>query len=105
MRPVAPGPAGATRTPGPPCVAPGPAGATRTPGPALVAAALVPLAVLVVDPAGWFPFGPVKWLVVSVLVPLGAALLWRDRPVRVQRAATVASLALVAWLAVAAAAG
>ena len=35
-------------------------------GPMLLGA-LAPLTFLVVDPAGWYPFGPVKWLSVSVL--------------------------------------
>ena len=45
-------------------------GERRAPG---VLAALAPVTLLVLDPAGWFPFGPVKWLAVSTLVLGGSA--------------------------------
>ena len=37
------------------------------------AAVLAPAAVLAVDPAGWYPFGPLKWLLVTTLVLFAAA--------------------------------
>ncbi|MEY2451266.1 MAG: hypothetical protein QOD92_840 [Acidimicrobiaceae bacterium] len=68
-------------------------------------AAVLPLAALVVDPKGWFPFGPGKWLAVSTLVPAGTALiLWRERP-RVSRLVTHAAIALVVWMAIGAVVG
>ena len=73
--------------------------------PALLIAALAPASLLAVDPAGWYPFGPVKWLAVSVLVPAGAALVLARRPLRVAVVPTAAALALVGWLALAAALG
>lgn len=73
-------------------------------GPVLLAA-LAPTVMLAVDPVGLFPFGPVKWLAVTVLVIAGAAaLLWRA-PVRFVRAPTVAAGLLVVWMAVAAVGG
>lgn len=77
----------------------------RTRSPAVLIAALAPASLLAVDPWGWYPFGPVKWLAVSVLVPAGAALVLARRPLRVAAAPTAAALGLVAWLAVAAAVG
>lgn len=70
-----------------------------------VLAALAPAALLVLDPVGWYPFGPAKWLVVSTLVPAGAALLWTGRTVRVNRVQLVAVIVLLALLALAAALG
>jgi O-antigen ligase len=77
----------------------------RRPPPVFVVAAVLPLAVLAIDPGGWFPFGPVKWLAISALIPLGAALVWSERPVRARRDLTIASVVLVGSLAVAAAVG
>jgi O-antigen ligase/Flp pilus assembly protein TadD len=68
-------------------------------------AAVLPLTALIVDPAGWFPFGPGKWLVVSTLVPAGAALVLRKGAVRVSRGVTLAAVALVGWMAVSAVVG
>jgi hypothetical protein len=48
--------------------------------PATVVAALAPVSLLAVDPWGWYPFGPVKWLAVSTLVPAGAAVVLARRP-------------------------
>ena len=63
---------------------------------AIVLAALIPLAVLGLDPAGWYWFGPVKWLVVSALVPLGAAIVLWGRPLRlVTRPAFAAGTAAI----------
>lgn len=73
--------------------------------PAWLVAAVAPVTLLAVDPAGWYPFGPVAWLAVSTLVPLGAALLFARRPLRVRVRPTAVGLGLVAWLAVAAALG
>jgi hypothetical protein len=71
----------------------------------LALAALAPVAMLAVDPWGWFPFGPVKWLAVAALVPAGSALVLRARPLRVPELVRAALLVLVGWLAVAAVAG
>ena len=68
-----------------------------------VLAALAPVTMLVVDPAGWFPFGPVKWLAVSTLLPLGGALVLARAPVRwPPRPLGLAMAALLGWLALAA---
>lgn len=72
---------------------------------AVVLAALVPAAMLAVDPSGWYPFGPVKWALVSTLVLGGAALVLAARPVLVGIPPTAAAGLLVFWLAVAAASG
>lgn len=71
----------------------------------VVLAALAPVTLLVVDPAGWFPFGPAKWLAVSTLVLGGSALVLADRPTRVPRPLLLALGALLGWLALAAAVG
>ena len=68
-------------------------------------AALAPAAMLTVDPWGWYPFGPSKWLVIPTLVLVGGALVLRDRPVRVPGGVGMVLLALVGWMAVAAALG
>src|SRR5688572_15197736 len=61
---------------------------------------------LAVDPSGWFPFGPVKWLAVSTLVLLGAALVAHDRPLRwPPRALGLVVVALLGWLTVTATVG
>lgn len=52
------------------------------PGPAAVAAALVPAAVLAVDPGGLAPFGPVKWLLVPALTFGVLAWLAHERRLR-----------------------
>src|SRR5690606_23654948 len=67
-----------------------------------VLAAVAPVTLVAIDPAGWYPFGPVKWLAVSVLVPLGTAVMLARRPLRVAAAPTAAAALLLAWLAVAA---
>lgn len=69
----------------------------------LAVTGFVPLLLLVVDPAGWYPFGPVKALVASVGVLVLAALTLA--PARSARPALVAAGALVAVLAVAAIVG
>ncbi len=71
----------------------------------LVLATLAPTVMLAVDPLGLFPFGPLKWLAVTVLVTAGAAAVLWSTPVRFVRAPTVASVLLVAWMAVAAIGG
>lgn len=63
--------------------------------------ALVPLVFLAVDPAGWYWFGPVKWLLVSTLVPVAATLVTRS-PLRLTGRPTIAATALITWIAVAA---
>ena len=52
----------------------------------LALAALAPAAMLTVDPWGWYPFGPSKWLVIPTLLLGGATLVLRDRPIRVPHA-------------------
>ncbi len=68
--------------------------------PAIVIAALAPASLLLVDPAGWYPFGPVKWLAITTIVLAGAAVVFARRPVRMAVAPTLAAIALVAALAV-----
>jgi hypothetical protein len=50
----------------------------------LALAAAAPLVTLAVDPWGWFPFGPVKWLALTTTLLGGAALVLRHvrRPLR-----------------------
>ena len=67
-----------------------------------IAAGLLPVVLLAVDPGGWYWFGPVKWLVVTVAVPACAAALWHRHPVRVVRGPTLAALAFVTTMALAA---
>lgn len=74
--------------------------------PPAVAAALLPVgACLAMDPAGWSPFGPAKWLAVSVLTLLVVALAFRAERLRIARAPTIAWTALVVLMAVAAIGG
>lgn len=77
----------------------------RPSSPALVVAGLAPVSLLAVDPGGWYPFGPLKWLAVSVVAPAGAAVVLARRPLRVEPVTAGAALALVAWFALAAARG
>ncbi|MEO7557232.1 MAG: O-antigen ligase family protein [Acidimicrobiales bacterium] len=69
---------------------------------AVLLGALVPSTLLLVDPWGWYPFGPAKWLAVTVLVPAASAMVLHRHPVRCERRLGWALGALVAWLAVAA---
>jgi O-antigen ligase/cytochrome c-type biogenesis protein CcmH/NrfG len=71
----------------------------------VVLAALLPVVFLAVDLDGWYWFGPIKWLAVTVAIPAGAALLFRARPLRVVRRPTVAATALVGCFTLAAVAG
>jgi putative inorganic carbon (HCO3(-)) transporter len=71
----------------------------------LALAALAPAAMLVVDPDGWYPFGPSKWLVIPTLLLAGAAMVLSERPVRVPRGIGRALVFLVGWLALAAVLG
>ncbi len=73
--------------------------------PVLLVAALAPASLLAVDPWGWYPFGPIKWLAVSVLVTAGSLVVLARRPSRFAVGPTVVALSLVAWLAVAAVVG
>jgi len=77
-------------------------GAERT---TVAAAAWVLLAVLTVDPQGWYPFGPAKWLVVSTGVCALLASTLLARPLTVIPQLQILMLALVGVLAVAAALG
>ena len=76
-----------------------------TPRTTVAAAIWIPLVVLAVDPSGWYPFGPSKWLLVSAgIFILGAATLGAHRVTVVPRVQIV-SLALVAVFALSAARG
>ena len=66
------------------------------------AAALAPVAFLAFDPGGWYPFGPAKWLAVSVLVPLAALQVVRRGSVHVDRRLAIAVGVLLGVLALAA---
>ncbi|MBX3285623.1 MAG: O-antigen ligase family protein [Actinobacteria bacterium] len=70
-----------------------------------VPAALVPVAFLAVDPAGWYPFGPAKVLVVSVGILAAAAVVAGRGVWRLERSTGAALAALVGLLAIGAAAG
>ena len=71
-----------------------------------ITGAIVLGSVVAFDPAGWYPFGPAKWLVVSTAVAAAAAyaLACRLRP-RLPRWAWMLFGALLAWLVLAAALG
>ena len=71
----------------------------------VVLASAIPFSALVVDPRGWYPFGPGKWLVVSTLIPLGAALVLWDRPVRSAGRVSLLAWLLVGWMMLAAVLG
>src|SRR3546814_17489749 len=62
-------------------------------------AALAPVSMLAVVPSGWYPFGPVKWLVVSVLVAAGSAVVLRTGEVHLPRSIRVAVKMLLAAVA------
>lgn len=69
------------------------------------AAGALPLgAVLALDPGGFAPFGPAKWLAVGAIVPAGVAML-RGGTVRLERRSAAAWAALLVIGAVAAAVG
>ncbi len=72
---------------------------------AIVLVSTIPLAAVVLDPGGWYPFGPSRWLVVPTVLLAGAALLLWDRPLGPDRLVTRLAWLLVAWLALAAAFG
>lgn len=55
-------------------------GVTERAGPVLLGL-LAPAVLLAVDPHGWYPFGPVKWLLVTSL-GLGGAAPRSRRPTR-----------------------
>jgi len=77
---------------------------------AVVLGCVLAAGVLVIDPDGWSPFGPSKWLAVTVSALLGALLAFvgrgaGHRTVRVARRAILAWAAFLAWVVVAAAFG
>jgi len=84
----------------PPCPRPARAGVG-----AVALGALAPASALALDPRGWHPFGPVKWLAVVLLGGLGAALVAGPGCHRLPPPLRRASALLVAWLAVAALVG
>ena len=67
--------------------------------------ALLPAGVLVLDPSGWSPFGPSKWLAVSSVALAGAAVALWTRRLRVARRPMIAWLMLTGWLVLTAAVG
>jgi tetratricopeptide (TPR) repeat protein len=68
--------------------------------------AVVPAAaVLAIDPGGLAPFGPAKWLVITTLVLGATAWSTLERPLRVARRPTLAWLAFLVVVAIAAAGG
>ena len=73
--------------------------------PSIVLALLAPGVMLALDPQGWSPFTPAKWLAVSTLVVVGAAVALGQRPLRLNRAALVAWCCFLGWAALAAAFG
>lgn len=69
------------------------------------AALLAPAVYLGVDPGGWYPFGPVKWLAATVLVAVATGALLAERPLRVERWSAAAWAGLLAALTLGAAVG
>ena len=49
-------------------------------GAAVVVATIAPAVFPAVDPWGWYPFGPLRWLVVSTAVPAVAQRLFVGTP-------------------------
>lgn len=73
---------------------------------ALMGLAVLPAALLAVDPAGWFPFGPARWWIVSTLGVLAlAGVLIHPVPLQIERRVVVAWAVLLTVLAAAAAFG
>ncbi len=68
----------------------------------IVLAVLVPATALAVDPGGWFPYGPSKWLALVALLPLGAASVLRGGAARLGRPITGPLVLLLGVLAAAA---
>jgi O-antigen ligase len=72
---------------------------------ALAAALMAPATCLAMDPGGWSPFGPVKWLVISVLTLVTIALAaWSER-IEIEPRLTLLWAGLVAVMGVAAIGG
>ena len=71
----------------------------------MVFAIVIPAVVLGIDPGGWYPFGPVKWLVISALIPLGTALVLRHGVVRWTPLLAGAVAAFLAFIALGAVTG
>ncbi len=63
--------------------------------------AWIVLAVLALDPSGFSPFGPIKWLVVSSLLPAAAVFAFSGKVV-VHKKAMIAWAVLLVWVALAA---
>ena len=72
---------------------------------AVALALLIAAGVLVMDPAGWSPFGPAKWLAVVAVALTGVGLAVPRRHLLLTRRALVAWLAFLAWVSIAALAG
>ncbi|MDQ2649866.1 MAG: hypothetical protein M3Z03_09945, partial [Actinomycetota bacterium] len=71
----------------------------------LLLAAFAPLVLLAVDPWGWYPFGPSKVLVLTVVGVAGAILVLGARRPSVPRSLALALVGLVVAMAVAAVTG
>src|SRR3954447_3300126 len=68
--------------------------------------ALLPVAAwLTVDPRGWQPFGPSKWLAITVFALGAVTLVAVGRSLRMARWPAIAWLLLLGWMAVTAALG
>jgi tetratricopeptide (TPR) repeat protein len=70
-----------------------------------VAAVWIVVLVLAVDPGGWYPFGPIKWLVVTTGLMTLTAVTLRERRVVIAVPTQLVMAALVVVFAVAAARG
>ena len=70
------------------------------------AGAVVVGAAIAVDPGGWFPFGPTKWLAASVAVAAAVTVTaWEGGRPRLPRRFVAIGAALLAWTVLAAAFG
>jgi O-antigen ligase/Flp pilus assembly protein TadD len=72
---------------------------------AVALALLIGAGVLVMDPAGWSPYGPAKWLAVVAVALAGMGLVLARRQVTLTRRALVAWTFFLVWVAISAAAG
>src|SRR5262245_48430929 len=63
-----------------------------------VLAALAPAVLLAVDPWGWYPFGPIKWVLVLTLSVGGAFLVLAETGESVERGVRLAVGGFLGWL-------
>jgi O-antigen ligase/Flp pilus assembly protein TadD len=79
---------------------------TSRPRPHAVALSLlIGAGVLVMDPAGWSPYGPAKWMAVVIVALTGLALALARRQVALTRRALVAWIVFLVWVGISAATG